>query len=113
MTPERQQVEIEYCTQCRWLLRSAGMAQELLTTFQDEVGELALISGTSGGVFDIRANGQLLWSRKIACRFPDINELKISRKNSHLQARMLAPLRQPRALQPPGSARTSCIKCAI
>ena len=75
MTPERPRVEIEYCTQCRRLLRAAWMAQELLTTFQDEVGELALIPGT-GGVFDIRANGQLLWSRKTAGHFPDIKELK-------------------------------------
>ena len=51
------------------------MAQELLTTFQDDIGELALIPGT-GGVFDIRANGQLPWSRKTAGRFPDIKELK-------------------------------------
>ena len=32
-------VEIEYCTQCRWLLRAAWMAQELLTTFAAELGE--------------------------------------------------------------------------
>ena len=51
------------------------MAQELLTTFQDEIGELALIHGTAG-VFDVRANGELLWSRKTAGRFPDIKELK-------------------------------------
>lgn len=51
------------------------MAQELLTTFQDDIGELALIPGT-GGVFDIRADGMLLWSRTTAGRFPDIKELK-------------------------------------
>src|SRR5262249_38692095 len=33
MTPR---IEIEYCTQCRWLLRAAWMAQELLTTFEKE-----------------------------------------------------------------------------
>jgi hypothetical protein len=32
------------------------MAQELLTTFQDDIGELALIPGT-GGVFEVRAKG--------------------------------------------------------
>ena len=35
-------VEIEYCTQCRWLMRAAWMAQELLTTFEAEIGEVAL-----------------------------------------------------------------------
>jgi selenoprotein W-related protein len=51
------------------------MAQELLTTFQDEIGELALIPGT-GGVFQIRVNGELLWSRGAIGRFPEIKELK-------------------------------------
>ena len=75
MTPKLARVEIEYCTQCRWLLRAAWMAQELLTTFQDNIGELALIPGT-GGIFDVRANGELIWSRKAEGRLPDIKELK-------------------------------------
>jgi selenoprotein W-related protein len=51
------------------------MAQELLTTFVEEVGEVALIPGT-GGVFEVRANGTTIWSRKAEGRFPDIKELK-------------------------------------
>ena len=43
-------IEIEYCTQCRWLLRAAWMAQELLTTFSTDIGEIALVPG-AGGVF--------------------------------------------------------------
>ena len=68
-------VSIQYCTQCRWLLRSAWMAQELLTTFQDEVGEVALIPGT-GGVFEVHAGEQRIWSRAEQGGFPDIKELK-------------------------------------
>jgi selenoprotein W-related protein len=68
-------IEIKYCTQCRWLLRAAWMAQELLTTFQDEIGELVLIPGT-GGVFEIRVADELVWSRAEQGRFPDIKELK-------------------------------------
>ena len=68
-------VEIEYCTQCRWLLRAAWMAQELLTTFEAEIGEVALVPG-KGGVFEIRAGGQLVWSRHERKRFPEIKELK-------------------------------------
>ena len=68
-------LEIEYCTQCRWLLRAAWMAQELLTTFQDTLGEVALIPGT-GGVFEIRLDGNLIWSRAGEGRFPEIKELK-------------------------------------
>ncbi|MGH8560798.1 MAG: SelT/SelW/SelH family protein, partial [Nevskiales bacterium] len=62
-------------TQCRWLLRAAWMAQELLSTFEQEIGELTLRPG-SGGVFDIRANDVLIWSRKAQGRFPEIAELK-------------------------------------
>ena len=68
-------VEIEYCTECRWMLRAAWMAQELLATFEAELGELALIPG-SGGVFEIRVDGEGLWSRKERGRFPEIKELK-------------------------------------
>ena len=68
-------VEIRYCTQCRWLLRAAWLAQELLTTFEQEIGELALQPGT-GGVFEVHANGQLAWSRETEGRFPEAKELK-------------------------------------
>jgi selenoprotein W-related protein len=68
-------IEILYCTQCRWLLRAAWMAQELLTTFDQEIAELTLKPGT-GGVFEIRANGELVWSRRDQGRFPEITELK-------------------------------------
>ena len=43
-------VEIEYCTQCRFILRAGWMAQELLMTFAGELGEVALIPG-QGGIF--------------------------------------------------------------
>ena len=68
-------VEIMYCTQCRWLLRAAWMAQELLSTFSDELGEVALVPGT-GGVFEVRAAGELVWSRERDGGFPEITELK-------------------------------------
>jgi selenoprotein W-related protein len=72
MTPR---LEIEYCTQCRWLMRAAWMAQELLTTFEGELGEIALIPG-SGGIFEVRLDGETLYSRKREGRFPESKELK-------------------------------------
>jgi selenoprotein W-related protein len=68
-------LEIEYCTQCHWLLRAAWMAQELLSTFTDELGEVALVPGR-GGVFDVRLEGDVLFSRRIEGRFPESKELK-------------------------------------
>jgi selenoprotein W-related protein len=70
--PHIPRVEIHYCTQCRWLLRAAWMAQELLTTFSEEIGEVALVPGT-GGVFDIRVDGELVWSRAETNCFADID----------------------------------------
>ncbi len=71
----RPRVDITYCTQCRWLLRAAWLAQELLSTFETELGEVALIPGT-GGVFEIRVAGTLVWSRKTEGRFPEAKEVK-------------------------------------
>ncbi|MFO7603070.1 MAG: SelT/SelW/SelH family protein [Gammaproteobacteria bacterium] len=68
-------ISITYCTQCRWLLRSAWIAQELLTTFDGEIAALTLIPG-SGGVFEVVVNDALVWSRKAEGRFPEITELK-------------------------------------
>ncbi len=68
-------VEIRYCTQCRWLLRAAWMGQELLTTFEQEIGELALVPG-SGGVFEVRVEDDLVWSRERDGGFPEIKVLK-------------------------------------
>jgi len=75
MGDTKPRVEIRYCTQCRWMLRAAWMAQELLTTFEQEIGSVALAPGT-GGVFDVSVNGEKIWSRTEAGRFPDIKELK-------------------------------------
>ena len=68
-------VEIEYCTQCRWLLRAGWLAQELLTTFSEELGEVALKPGT-GGIFAVRLDGELLSDRKVDGGFPDLAALK-------------------------------------
>jgi selenoprotein W-related protein len=52
------------------------MAQELLTTFAEELGSVTLVPDDTGGVFEVRLDGKLLWSRKEHGRFPDIKELK-------------------------------------
>ena len=68
-------IQIEYCTQCKWLMRAAWMAQELLSTFEQELDEVSLVPGT-GGIFEVRTLDKVLWSRKEKGRFPDIKELK-------------------------------------
>lgn len=68
-------IEITYCTQCRWLLRAAWLAQELLTTFEQDLYSVALKPGT-GGIFEITLDQQLIFSRKEAGRFPEAKEVK-------------------------------------
>ena len=69
-------LEIEYCRQCGWPPRAGYMAQELLTTFEREFGEVALVPG-SGGIFEVRVGGETIWSRHEKSWFPEPEELKV------------------------------------
>ena len=73
---EGPRVEIEYCTGCRWLLRAAWTAQELLTTFEEELDAVTLVPGRESGVFRIRLDEELLFDRAALGRFPEMRELK-------------------------------------
>ena len=73
-------ISITYCTQCNWMLRAAWLAQELLQTFGQDLGEVALRPGT-GGVFEIRVQledgeSELIWERKRDGGFPEAKVLK-------------------------------------
>ncbi|EHA26397.1 hypothetical protein ASPNIDRAFT_127851, partial [Aspergillus niger ATCC 1015] len=85
-------ITIKYCTQCKWLLRAAYFAQELLSTFSTQLGEVALVPAT-GGVFtvtmyhssststsstgeDVDITGTILWDRKTNGGFPEVKVLK-------------------------------------
>jgi selenoprotein W-related protein len=68
-------IRITYCTQCLWLLRAGWMAQELLSTFGTDLGEVVLVPGT-GGIFTISCDETLIWDRKRDGGFPDAAKLK-------------------------------------
>lgn len=78
-------ITIEYCTQCKWLLRAAYFAQELLSTFSTALGEVALRPST-GGTFVVEifhtsdgareVQKHILWDRKVEGGFPETKELK-------------------------------------
>jgi selenoprotein W-related protein len=75
MDKTKPRVAITYCRQCNWLMRSAWMGQELLSTFSEELGEVALVPST-GGAFQIEVDGELIWERKRDGGFPDAKTLK-------------------------------------
>ncbi|KAL1954970.1 hypothetical protein VTO42DRAFT_377 [Malbranchea cinnamomea] len=91
-------ITIKYCTQCKWMLRAAYFAQELLSTFSTDIGEIALIPAT-GGIFAVsifhtssaagaaesaapspsslfNVQETLLWDRKRDGGFPETKQLK-------------------------------------
>lgn len=75
MADAKPTLQIIYCTQCNWLLRSAWMAQEVLSTFGLEMGSVTLVPGTDG-IFEIRLDGALIWERQRDGGFPDVKQLK-------------------------------------
>lgn len=73
-------ITILYCTRCNWLLRAAWLAQELLQTFSQELGEVALQAG-DGGIFQVdveNSSGERvrLWCRTEDGGFPEAKVLK-------------------------------------
>lgn len=73
--PRPPRITIAYCTQCQWLLRAAWLAQELLSTFGQDLGEVALVPG-AGGIFVITCDDQVIWERKADNGFPEAKILK-------------------------------------
>jgi selenoprotein W-related protein len=69
-------VNIEYCPRCGWLLRAAWLAQELLTTFEADLGGVALSPSPLSGTFRIALDSVVVWDRKADGGFPHAAELK-------------------------------------
>jgi selenoprotein W-related protein len=63
-------IEITYCTKCKFMLRATWLAQELLTTFGDELGEVAIVPG-SGGIFEVKLDGEVIASNKGDRQMPE------------------------------------------
>ena len=76
MSSQKPTLSIEYCPRCGWLLRAAYMAQELLSTFTEEVHGVLLVPSETGGSYIISANDRIIFDRKVEGRFPEIKELK-------------------------------------
>lgn len=69
-------ITITYCPKCGWMLRAAYMAQELLTTFTEDVYGVLLHPAEVNGQFSVAVNEKTIFDRKTEGRFPEIKELK-------------------------------------
>ncbi|KAL4864122.1 Rdx family-domain-containing protein [Aspergillus spectabilis] len=121
-------ITIQYCTQCKWMLRAAYFAQELLSTFSTDLAEVALIPKT-GGIFTVTIfpssssastrdgdpdpnpepewvrEGTILWDRKRDGGFPEVKVLKSLVRNVIDPKRDLG--HTDRALKKSGSTSTT------
>jgi len=73
--PHRPAITFTYCTQCNWLLRTARVAQALLSSFGQDIGSGTMIPG-DGGVFQITLDGAQIWDRKDQGGFPEARQLR-------------------------------------
>ncbi len=69
-------VTIEYCPKCGWMLRAAYMAQELLTTFSDDIKGVMLQQSEVSGRYTVFINKEEIYDRRKMGGFPEIKELK-------------------------------------
>ncbi|MCC5845851.1 MAG: SelT/SelW/SelH family protein [Verrucomicrobia bacterium] len=76
-------LEIEYCTGCRWMMRAAWTAQELLNTFENDLGGVSLLPSETGGRFQVRCGEHVLHDRKSDSGFIELKVLK-QRVRDHL-----------------------------
>lgn len=68
-------VQITYCTKCKFLLRASWMASELLTTFGEELGEVAIVPG-SGGIFEVALDGEVIATNRDGGAMPEPSAVK-------------------------------------
>jgi selenoprotein W-related protein len=69
-------ITIVYCPKCGWLLRAAWIAQELLTTFTDELSEVRLRPAEISGTYQVWVEDKLVFDRKTEGHFPEAKPLK-------------------------------------
>lgn len=69
-------IEIEYCPKCGWMLRAAYLAQELLTTFVDDLRGVTLVPSEVSGRFQVRVNDLCIHDRKRDGGFIEVKVMK-------------------------------------
>src|SRR5574338_304502 len=71
----RHRLEIEFCMNCRFQGRAFWLARELIDQRADLADELVLVP-SSGGVFAVRYDGEMVFDYAAAGRFPEPKEVR-------------------------------------
>ena len=67
-------ISIEYCNSWNYLPRASRMAADLLDKYGNSITNFSLIP-SSGGVYEVMKNDQVIFSKKQLNRFPELEEL--------------------------------------
>lgn len=73
---KKRSITVEYCTKCKFMMRSAWIAQELLQSFEGDIDEAVLRPSEIPGIWRIYANDQQVWDRKTERGLPEMKDLK-------------------------------------
>jgi len=74
LDPKKYHVSIEYCVPCDYSAQALQVTDELLRNYQHIIDRLELITG-SKGVFEVKVNNQILFSKKALKRHPEPREV--------------------------------------
>ena len=69
-------MKIEYCTSWGYRGRAVALARNLLQEHEKEMAEFTLVP-SSGGVFEITLNDEVIFSKKELDRYPDKFEVEL------------------------------------
>lgn len=68
-------ITIEYCTSWGYVSKAVSLAQSLLGKHKSNIKSLNIVP-SSGGVFEIKLNDELIFSKKELGRFPEEGEIE-------------------------------------
>ena len=71
---ENKKISIEYCTSWGYVSKAMEMAENLLVKYKNNISSLIIIP-SSGGVFEVKSDDELIFSKKELNRFPEIDEI--------------------------------------
>lgn len=71
---QKHRVTIEYCVPCDYSKQALSVANELIRNYQHAISELAF-EMSSGGVFEVKVDGDTLFSKKETKRHPKPGEV--------------------------------------
>ena len=71
----KHRLEIEFCTACKFQGRAFWLARELFDARPDIADEIVLVP-SSGGVFAVRFDGEMVFDYKAERRFPEPKDVR-------------------------------------